>query len=273
MTIANTAAEITLTAVSENALLLTWPEIICAQQHQQIITCQQLINQRLSHLIIETVASYNSLMVYYPFEKITLSNIHNQLNELCQQLAQPAPRQAADVIVEIPVYYGTDAGWDLSLVAQQTQLSIGEVIRRHSGQTYHAYALGFTPGFCYLGRLDKSLSLPRRSSPRVHIPKGAVAIAEQQTAVYPKSSPGGWHIIGQTPMPMFTIEQQENQQSAKFTPAISVGQQVVFKSIELDEFIALGGQLALASSKQHTTKPHALTKNAAKQKSKQAEDD
>ena len=112
-------------------------------------------------------------------------------------------------------------------------MSIDNVIKQHSSQTYHGYALGFTPGFCYLASLPHALHLPRKSSPRLKVPQGAVAIAEQQSAIYPIESPGGWHIIGQTPLPMFASKNGE------FNATINVGQNVKFYAITQAEFIAL----------------------------------
>ena len=97
-------------------------------------------------------------------------------------------------------------------------------------QTYTAYALGFTPGFCYLATLDKKLRLPRRTTPRTNVPAGAVAIAEQQTAIYPTESPGGWHIIGQTPIELYRAKDES------FLPKITVGDQVKFTEICLNQF-------------------------------------
>jgi KipI family sensor histidine kinase inhibitor len=102
--------------------------------------------------------------------------------------------------VEIPVHYD---GPDLEFVASRTGLTRDEVIRRHSGRAYTVYLLGFAPGFAYLGDLDASLILPRRSEPRLRVPAGSVAIAGAQTAVYPLATPGGWHLLGRTALKLF----------------------------------------------------------------------
>ncbi|XPF93506.1 5-oxoprolinase subunit PxpB [Colwellia sp. RE-S-Sl-9] len=233
---------VTLSYMSENAVLLEWPEKVCAVQHQHIMHCQQQIGLVLKSTVIDSIASYASLIIYYKFDQIT----HDSLNTLLLNVVQTnnllnknltLPKQTSETEIEIPVYYGEEAGWDIQNVAQQTQLTRAEVIQYHTQTTYRAYALGFTPGFCYLGELVSRLQLPRKSSPRLSVPKGAVAIAEQQTAVYPNSSPGGWHIIGQTPLDMYNVKNGE------FESTIRVGQSVKFVSITQAEFLSLGGEL------------------------------
>jgi KipI family sensor histidine kinase inhibitor len=109
--------------------------------------------------------------------------------------SEPNPR-----VLSIPTRYD---GPDLELVAERTGLTPEEVIRRHAGREYTVYLLGFAPGFAYLGELDPALRLPRRESPRLRVPAGSVAIAGAQTAVYPLSTPGGWHLLGSTDLVLF----------------------------------------------------------------------
>jgi len=237
--------KITLAYISENAVLLEWPEKICPIQHQQIIYFQQQIQISLANVLIDTVASYASLIIYYHFDKISWAQLNNELMKLIKHLPSISAITNTE-IVEIPVYYGRDIGWDLEFVAQKTSLSIEQVIDYHSQTTYHAYALGFTPGFCYLASLPKSLQMPRRSSPRLSVPHGSVAIAEQQTAVYPISSPAGWHIIGQTPIKMFSLKNDINKSlpnKNEFSTLMTVGQQIQFQPISREHFLDLGGQI------------------------------
>ncbi len=238
-----TYKNISIDIVSENAVILTWPETINVKQHQHIIACQQEIQTQLQHSIIEILSSYNSIMVYYHFDKVSVNELFILLKKCLitvehQQLPLNKSNIDTSKTIEIPVYYGIDAGWDLPLVSQQSKLTTNEIIDLHSGQTYRAYALGFTPGFCYLASLPNALQLARKANPRKKVPKGAVAIAEQQTAVYPNESPGGWHIIGQTPLPMYSIH------NGAFKPRIQVGENIRFKAISQAEFLALGGVIA-----------------------------
>jgi len=231
--------KITIQYSGENSILIVWPEKICRNQHQVITEYQKYIKVQLSNFIVETVTSYNSLMVYYRFDLISFQQFSDKLNTTYQNISKTISEQSTseNSTIEIPVYYGCDAGWDLKNLSGSLSLSIAEIISLHSNKVYHAYALGFTPGFCYLATIDQKLQLTRKEKPRLIMPKGAVAIAEQQTAVYPIKSPGGWHIIGQTPMAMFSTT------STNFSSTISVGQQVTFKAISLDEFHSLGGMI------------------------------
>lgn len=229
---------------SENSVLVTWPEKICPVQHQNILKTLNNINDELNAFIFESLASYNSIIIYYHFDKITFHQLKHRIHDCIHKVSNQKNKGNNDTLItEIPVYYGEDAGWDLHSVAEQCQLSTEDVIKLHSEQTYRAYALGFTPGFCYLGTLNKKLLLPRKSTPRLAVPKGAVAITEQQTAVYPNISPGGWHILGQTPVDLY----QTNNDT--FKPLIQVGQQIKFVAIDKATYIDLAGNPPIAEER------------------------
>lgn len=239
-----TKPSISISYISENAVLLEWPEKVCANQHQHIIECQQKINAALTTAFIDSIVSYASLIIYYDFTRVTHNTLHNLLLDIVNAPYSPNNNLTADTtaqpIIEIPVYYGNEAGWDIKGVANTKKISIDELINSHTQTIYRAYALGFTPGFCYLGELPAKLHMQRKSSPRLTVPKGAVAIAEQQTAIYPNVSPGGWHIIGQTPVEMCHVDMTSTQDK-QFTSTILVGQRVRFTAISREEFISLGG--------------------------------
>ena len=133
--------------------------------------------------------------------------------------------------IEIPVCYGGIYGEDLQALAHSRGLSADEVIALHSGATYHVHMLGFVPGFAYLGGLDARLATPRRDTPRPRVPAGSVAIAGEQTAVYPLETPGGWQIIGRTPLQLFTPE-------ATPPSLLNAGETVLFVPISAQEFEA-----------------------------------
>lgn len=229
----------TIDTVAENALLLSWKATISRVQHHEIINFQSILKQQLGDVIVETLASYHCLMVYFSLQDTSIDDLIGTIEHIART---HSPNNATHGVLDtthavdcirIPVYYDTEQHWDLAEVAQHCKLSVTEVIKQHSENTYHAFALGFTPGFCYLASLPASIHVPRKSSPRTNIPKGAVAIAEQQSAVYPIESPGGWHIIGQTPLPMF------EDKNGEFVTTINLGQNVQFYAISKAEFFAL----------------------------------
>jgi inhibitor of KinA len=144
-----------------------------------------------------------------------------------QKTALPAPR-----LVEIPVSYGAEFGPDLEKVASLHGLKPERVIELHCSQTYHAYFLGFAPGFAYLGDLPDSLATPRLPTPRKKVPAGSVGIAGKQTAVYPFATPGGWNLLGRTPLRMFQVERGPME-------LLDVGDEVRFRPITREQFSVL----------------------------------
>jgi KipI family sensor histidine kinase inhibitor len=139
---------------------------------------------------------------------------------------------AAEMRIEIPVCYGGEFGPDLDAIAQHSQLHAREVIARHTAGEYRVAMLGFAPGFPYLLGLDASLHMPRRASPRTRVPAGSVAIGGAQTGIYPRELPGGWNLIGHTPLQLFDVQRDP--------PALlAPGARVRFRAIDADEFAAL----------------------------------
>jgi inhibitor of KinA len=183
-----------------------------------------------------TVPAYATLTVFYDpvvviksdlpgagcFEKI--STYLNNLN-LQNKMSKPVEGD----VVTIPVCYGGGFGPDLDEVAGLHQVSTAEVIRLHSAATYKVYMIGFVPGFAYLGGMDERLATPRKATPRKSVLAGAVGIAGQQTGVYPLETPGGWQIIGQTPLKLFDVNRGQPS-------LLKPGDTVIFKAIDLNEF-------------------------------------
>lgn len=180
---------------------------------------------------------YDPFLVYqaYGEENTSLFDI---VTKLLKDRLKRIEDQESPIVrkVTIPVCYGGDYGPDLTFVAQYNNLSEREVIHLHSSGTYPVYMIGFAPGFPYLGGLPKQLNAPRRPSPRASIPAGSVGIAGSQTGVYPISTPGGWQLIGRTPIKLFQPERKEPS-------VLSAGDIVVFKPItdnEFDEYQEIG---------------------------------
>ncbi|WP_374713440.1 5-oxoprolinase subunit PxpB [Symbiobacterium terraclitae] len=150
--------------------------------------------------VVEVTPGFHAVMLEYDPVRIRLEH----LTALVEEAAAGAAAAGEDGReVEIPVVYGGEYGPDLEAVAAHTGLAAHEVVARHSGRLYRVYCLGFSPGFPYLGELDPALSVPRLSDPRVRVPGGSVGIGGAQTGIYPAASPGGWRLIGRTPVRLF----------------------------------------------------------------------
>lgn len=180
--------------------------------------------------IVELVPTYRSLMVHYDPAVLSYQELRDRLEKLLGDMAEieipPSP------VLEIPVLYGGEMGPDLPFVAENAGLSEEEVIRIHSSTEYLIYMLGFTPGFTYLGGMSEKIAAPRLKQPRVKIPAGSVGIAGTQTGVYPIDSPGGWQLIGRTPVKMYDPD--------RATPILpEAGQYIKFYPVTQDEYDAI----------------------------------
>ncbi|NLX18546.1 MAG: 5-oxoprolinase subunit PxpB [Desulfobulbus sp.] len=183
------------------------------------------------HPAVEAVVpSYRTLALYYDPERITWKELTDLLFS-CERRATTKKRPDSRV-VEIPVCYGGAFGPDLGTVAACAGLGMEEVIRLHCTPLYRIYALGFAPGFCYLGGLDPRIHTPRLTAPRVLVPAGSVGIAGAQTGVYPLPSPGGWQLIGRTPLQLFVPDRSP---PVPYRP----GDTIRFLPISAEEFARL----------------------------------
>ena len=153
--------------------------------------------------VIELVPTYRSLVVHY---NPSLTHPDDLKNAILSLDLNEVAESGGQRIVEIPALYGGEYGPDIGFVAENAGMSESEVIAIHSGADYLVYAMGFSPGFPYLGGLDPRLNTPRLTTPRTLIPGGSVGIAETQTGAYPVASPGGWQLIGRTPLKLFEPE-------------------------------------------------------------------
>lgn len=217
----------------ENALMVYFADTVSDATSAQIQHTAQGLAQHLGDVLIDLVPSYASMLVL--FDPLKTDHIHvRKLIRGAASHPQVEQDSQQENIVRLPVYYGSETSPDLAHIAQNAGLSVEQVIEIHQQTLYRVYAIGFAPGFAYLGETDARIAAPRLATPRKKVPKGAVAIADRQTAVYPAPSPGGWNLIGCCPTPMF---------DPKGTPAMPVqaGDAVQFYAIDKDEFFALGG--------------------------------
>jgi len=169
--------------------------------NKQVHVLSRLIEASNSEGIIETVPAYATLLVHYDPLILSFTQIKNHLRLMLNQTEETSSRKPR--MVEVPVQYGGKYGIDLEHTAQHLNLTAHDVIRIHSEKTYTVYMMGFTPGYPYMGKLDEALVMPRLESPRTRVPAGTVAIAGLQTGIYSVNSPGGWNLIGWTPLKLF----------------------------------------------------------------------
>ncbi len=214
-------------------LLIEWPKDINADQHEEVLRFEQLVHAGFEKEIAETVVSYNSLTIYL--------DKYEQTKTLIEQIKQLALVPVAGLshtinTWQLPVCYDASLGIDLQELSAGIGLSVKEIIKIHSQVTYRLYFHGFLPGFMYLGGLDKRLHFPRRAQPRQKINAGDVGIAGQQTGIYPSDSPGGWNIIGRTPVKLF----DPNSETPCFT---APGDLIQFIPVSKEEYHYLHEQI------------------------------
>ncbi len=164
--------------------------------------CRRVLQSGKPDWLIDSVPTYRSLAVFMDPAVTDRSAVVEYLRGCLPDPSTPFSEAEGD-LVEVPVCYGGEFGPDLGTVASHTGYAQDEVIRRHCEAEYYVYMLGFTPGFTYLGGLDPTLETPRLKEPRISIPAGSVGIAGRQTGIYPIASPGGWQLIGRTPLVLF----------------------------------------------------------------------
>ena len=196
------------------------------------------VNQRVRNLklaiekagipgVVESVPAYRSLLVYFEPLQLNAPEFRETIGNLLKSLTSGESPERR--LIEIPVTYGGEFGPDLELVASHNNLSDAEVVRLHSSARYLIYMIGFMPGFPYLGGMSPDIATPRKTTPRLKIPAGSVGIAGNQTGIYPAESPGGWQIIGRTPLELFHPTREP--------PSIlQAGDYLTFVGVTPDEF-------------------------------------
>ncbi len=229
--------DFTIYFLSEQAITIEFGYEIRQETLKQIRQLDRLIHQKPFPGFKTTVPAYTTLSVFFdPLQVIKNVDFpgHDCFEKVSAYLSQLTNETGDDEIntvktVTIPVCYGGVFGPDLEEVAHLNNLTVKEVISLHSSAVYEVYMMGFVPGFAYLGGLPALLNTPRKALPRKVIPAGSVGIAGQQTGIYPLETPGGWQLIGRTPLTLFNAE--------KVPPALlKSGDRIVFKPIDQQEF-------------------------------------
>jgi len=197
---------------------------------RKIRSLQQLIRDHFHNIVHDIIPAYQSITILFNLSAISKSNLKEKLSDILNKPIEPSNYQSK--LLEIPVCYESKYALDLAALATHCNMTVQQVIEVHTSQTYLVHMLGFLPGFLYLGGLSAQLHCPRKINPATRIPAGSVGIGGEQTGIYPVDSPGGWHIIGRTPLPMFD--------PTKNNPAIaSPLDKIKFISIGQSEFLEL----------------------------------
>lgn len=205
------------------ALVAELGDAISPEINRRVRSLTDALEQGSIPGVFDFLPTYRSVLVYYDPLLVTSGEVEDGIERLFQTAV--ATDTGKRHVVHIPTLYGGEMGPDISFVAEHSGLDQQQVISIHSGTDYLVYMMGFSPGFAYLGGLDERLATPRLQSPRTEIPPGAVGIAETQTGVYPVASPGGWQLIGRTPLKLFD--------PARERPVLlSAGDYVRFVSLE-----------------------------------------
>lgn len=228
-------------SLNERAITVEFGNAISAAILDTVTEYNQLLNRSPFPGFITTTPAYTTLTVFYdPLitansalpGKSCLEKVSNYLYNLSMQPVKNNIKTG--ITVTVPVCYGGAYGPDLAEVASLHQLSVDAVISLHSNAVYKVYVIGFLPGFAYLGGLDERLATPRKATPRKIVAAGSVGLAGLQTGIYPIQSPGGWQIIGRTPLCLFDIRNSP--------PALlKAGDNIIFKPISENEFKTLAG--------------------------------
>ncbi len=222
--------ELKFSPYSEHSILIEWPSVMDKNMLKSILSYKKIIQNLYIKQKVELINTYNSILIIYNF---TIDNINDEILKLKSlKYNKTNLENLKSRLWKIPVCYDDEFGLDLEEFSLQKELSKAEIIQRHSAAIYTIFFIGFLPGFLYLGGLDNKLHLDRKSAPNLDVKKGAVGIGGNQTGIYPQNSPGGWHIIGKTPVDFF---------NPKTNPpcVFNAGDQLKFYPISKSEFLDL----------------------------------
>ena len=218
--------------VAIDCLMLRLFDEIAETNMPWMLAASERLRICFAEYLTDLVPSYTTLMVHYDGLALTPAQARERIAQALTDL-RPETQNLGQCHV-LPVWYDLSVGPELALLAKRTGWSVSEVIRRHSEHQYQVFALGFAPGFAFMGLVEEALAAPRLATPRKRVATGSVGIAERQTAAYPAQSPGGWNLIGRTPSALFDRERDGYS-------LMQPGDTVQFAPVSHAEFIRLGG--------------------------------
>lgn len=224
--------QLTYKPYGDSAILIEWKPEISEEILLDILSYKTKIKGKLE--LQDVIIGYNSLLIVYPFQlKDYLSKVEF-LKELYSSSEYHIKLERNHW--SIPVCYDEQFGLDLRTLSKDKKMSVEEVIKLHTTPTYMVHFIGFLPGFLYLGGMDAKITTPRKATPRLQVPKGAVGIGGSQTGIYPNESAGGWNLIGNSPISFFDID--------KTKPCFAnIGDKISFKQISLEEHSYINEQV------------------------------
>lgn len=216
--------------MGERAIIIEFDSKINETTLEKVLLAREIITSKASKQKVEVIPAYSSLLIYYTS---TIEDVYSEVLEVKRLLdGVNIGKKLQKLLFRIPVCYDESFGWDLEQISAEKNLSFEEVIRLHSEPIYTVYFIGFLPGFLYLGGLPEILNFPRKNSPRLEVPKGAVGIGGNQTGIYPKKSPGGWQIIGNSPLNFFDPKRNPPCE-------ISAGDKAKFYPVSKEEYFSI----------------------------------
>lgn len=191
----------------ESCIVVEFADEIDRSANDAVVSLRNLLVKQKIVPIVECLPTYRSLAVYFDPLSVDSENIIKEIKQSLSAISDDTVN--SHKIISVPVCYGGSYGPDIDNVARHAGISVDEVIKRHSSNICHCYMIGFVPGFAYLGGMDDTIATPRLADPRTVIPGGSVGIAGKQTGIYPIDSPGGWQLIGRTPLKLFTPDAEQ----------------------------------------------------------------
>lgn len=211
-----------------HAILIAWPNEVKEEILNDVLAFEEHLKTKcLDDNEYELVPSYNSITLIQRENPLNFQQMKQQLEKWYASKNSDLKRQKH--LWRLPVCYDLEFGLDLPFVSEKLNLSVAEIIKKHTTHVFTVYGIGFLPGFMYLGGLPSQLHIPRKSTPKLNVQKGAVGLAGKQTGIYPQDSPGGWNIIGKTSVELFNPKLEK--------PCfVNIGDKVQFYAIERAEY-------------------------------------